>query len=71
VFVGRRKEIEIVSLSTWQASDKREAIRLRTAMMLVEAVVKMLEPGLNVTSIAAKRRKTTHGLSAARSLGAP
>ena len=36
---------------------KREAIPLRTAMMQVEAVVKMLQPGFNVASIAAKRRK--------------
>ena len=37
-------------------ANKREAIRLRTAMMQVEAVVKMLQPGFNVASIAAKRR---------------
>ena len=36
-------------------ANKREAIRLRTAMMQVEAVVKMLEPGFNVCGIAAKR----------------
>jgi hypothetical protein len=36
-------------------ANKREAIRLRTAMMQVEAVVKMLQPGFNVASIAAKR----------------
>ena len=27
-------------------ADKREAIRLRTAMMQIEAMVKMLQPGL-------------------------
>ena len=37
-------------------ANKREAIRLRTAMMQVEAVVKMLQPGFNLASIAAKRR---------------
>src|SRR5882762_9059738 len=31
-------------------------IWLRTAMMQVEAVVKMLQPGFNVASIVAKRR---------------
>src|SRR6202163_1165743 len=36
-------------------ANKPEAIRLRTAMMQVEAVVKMLEPGFNVCGIAAKR----------------
>jgi hypothetical protein len=34
-------------------ANKREAIRLRTAMLQVEAVVKMLQPGFNVASIAA------------------
>ena len=37
-------------------ANKREVIRLRTAMMQVEAVVKMLDPGFNVCGIAAKRR---------------
>ena len=41
-------------------ANKREAIRLRTAMMQVEAVVKMLEPGFNVASIAAKRRNKSN-----------
>jgi hypothetical protein len=36
-------------------ANKREAIRLRTAMMQVEPVVKMLQPDFNVASIAAKR----------------
>jgi len=34
-------------------ANKREAIRLRTAMMQVEAVVKMLQPRFNVANIAA------------------
>ena len=37
-------------------ANKREAIRLRTAMMHAEAVVKMLQPDFNVCGIAAKRR---------------
>ena len=41
-------------------ANKREAIRLRTAMMQVEAVVKMLQPGFNVASIAAKRRNKSN-----------
>jgi hypothetical protein len=41
-------------------ANKREAIRLRTAMLQVEAVVKMLEPGFNVASIAAKRRNKSN-----------
>src|SRR3984893_812945 len=41
-------------------ANKREAIRLRTAMMQVEAVVKMLRPGFNVASIAAKRRNKSN-----------
>jgi hypothetical protein len=36
-------------------ANKREAIRLRTAMTQVEAVVKMPQPGFHVASIAAKR----------------
>jgi hypothetical protein len=40
--------------------NKREAIRLRTAMMQVEAVVKMLQPGFNVAGIAAKRRNKSN-----------
>jgi len=38
----------------------REAIRLRTAMLQVEAVVKMPEPGFNVATIAAKRRNKSN-----------
>src|ERR1700694_3078283 len=41
-------------------ANKRAAIRLRTAMMQVEAVVKMLEPGFSVASIAAKRRNKSN-----------
>jgi hypothetical protein len=36
-------------------ANKCETIRLRMARMQVEAVVKMLQPGCNVASIAAKR----------------
>ena len=39
---------------------KREAIRLRIAMMQVEAAVKMLQPGFNIASIAAKRRNKSN-----------
>jgi hypothetical protein len=50
---------------------KREAIRLRTAMMQVEAVVKMLQPGFDVASIATKRAtRAIPGSSSGRSLGA-
>src|ERR1700676_2387705 len=41
-------------------ANKRETIRLRTAMLQVEAVVKMLQPGFNVASIAAKRRNKSN-----------
>jgi hypothetical protein len=41
-------------------ANKREAIRLRTAMLQVEALVKMLQPGFNVASIAAKRRNKSN-----------
>jgi hypothetical protein len=41
-------------------ANKREAIRLRTAMMQVEAMVKMLQPGFNVASIAAKHRNKSN-----------
>jgi hypothetical protein len=41
-------------------ANKREAIRLRTARMQVEAVVKILQPGFNVARIAAKRRNKTN-----------
>src|ERR1700716_2925625 len=41
-------------------ANKREAIRLRAAVMQVEAVVKMLQPGFNVASIAAKRHNKSN-----------
>jgi hypothetical protein len=41
-------------------ANKREAIRLRTAMIQVEAVLQMLQPGFNVASIAAKRRNKSN-----------
>jgi hypothetical protein len=41
-------------------ANKREAARLRTAMMQVEAVVKMLQPDFNVCGIAAKRRNKSN-----------
>jgi hypothetical protein len=37
-------------------ANKREATRLRTAMMQVEAVMKMLNPAVNIRLIAPKRR---------------
>jgi len=37
--------------------NKKEAKRLAQAMLHVEAVLKMLEPGYNVRSIAVRRRK--------------
>jgi hypothetical protein len=37
-------------------ANKREAIRLRTAMLQVEAVMKMLNPAVNIRIIAPKRR---------------
>jgi hypothetical protein len=37
-------------------ANKRAAIQPRTTMMQVEAVVKMLQPGFNIASIAAERR---------------
>src|SRR3979411_1721174 len=53
-------------------ANKREAIRLRTAMMQVEAVVKMLQPRTS-TSAASPRSAATraiHGSSAGPRLGA-
>ena len=40
--------------------NRREAVRLRTSMMQVEAVVQMLQPGFDVTKIAAKRRNKSN-----------
>lgn len=42
-----------------QAS-KREAEKLRTAMIQVEAVMKMLDPAFNARAISAKRRNQTN-----------
>jgi hypothetical protein len=36
--------------------NKRAAIKIRTSMMQVEAVLQMLQPGFSVAAIAAKRR---------------
>jgi hypothetical protein len=41
-------------------ANKREAVRLRTAMLQVEAVVKMPQPGFNVASIAAEHRNKSN-----------
>jgi hypothetical protein len=41
-------------------ANKREAIRLRTAMLQVEAVVKMLSPDFNLRAISAKRRNKSN-----------
>lgn len=40
--------------------NKRVAIKIRTAMMQVEAVLQMLQPGFNVAGIAAKRRNKSN-----------
>src|SRR6267143_1227948 len=40
--------------------NKRSAIKIRTAMMQVEAVLQMLQPGFNVAGIAAKRRNKSN-----------
>jgi hypothetical protein len=40
--------------------NKRAAIRIRTAMMQVEAVLQMLQPGFSVAAIAAKRRNKSN-----------
>ena len=40
--------------------NKRAAIKIRTAMMQVEAVLQMLQPGFSVRSIAAKRRNKSN-----------
>ena len=40
--------------------NKREAIRVRKAMIQVEAVLKMLQPGISVAGIAAKRRNKSN-----------
>jgi hypothetical protein len=40
--------------------NKRAAIKIRTAMMQVEAVLQMLQPGFSVAAIAAKRRNKSN-----------
>jgi hypothetical protein len=55
------------SLAGKLLANKREAIGLRTAMMQGEAVVKALQPGFNVTGIAANgATRATHDSSAGR-----
>ena len=49
-------------------ANKREAIPLRTAMLQVEAVLKMLRPNFSLWAISAKRRNPW--FSAGRSIGA-
>jgi hypothetical protein len=39
---------------------ERQRVRLKTAMMQVEAVLLMLQPGFNIKSIAAKRRNKSN-----------
>jgi hypothetical protein len=40
--------------------NSRQGVRLKTAMMQVEAVLQMLQPGFSVASIAAKRRNRSN-----------
>jgi hypothetical protein len=40
--------------------NERQRVRLKTAMMQVEAVLLMLQPGFNIKSIAAKRRNNSN-----------
>jgi hypothetical protein len=40
--------------------NSRQGVRLKTAMMQVEAVLHMLQPGFSVASIAAKRRNKSN-----------
>jgi hypothetical protein len=40
--------------------NKRAAVKIRTAMMQVEAVMQMLQPGLSVAAISAKRRNKSN-----------
>src|ERR1700710_380521 len=40
--------------------NERQRVRLKTAMMQVEAVLLMLQPGFNIRSIAAKRRNKSN-----------
>jgi hypothetical protein len=38
----------------------RQGVRLKTAMLQVEAVLQMLQPGFNIKSISAKRRNKSN-----------
>jgi hypothetical protein len=40
--------------------NERQRVRLKTAMMQVEAVLLLLQPGFNIRSIAAKRRNKSN-----------
>jgi hypothetical protein len=40
--------------------NERQCVRLKTAMLQVEAVPLMLQPGFNIKSIAAKRRNKSN-----------
>ena len=40
--------------------NRNAAVKIRTAMMQVEAVMQMLQPGLSVAAIAAKRRNKSN-----------
>lgn len=40
--------------------NRRQGVRLKTAMLQVEAVLQMLQPGFSVASIAAKRRNKSN-----------
>ena len=40
--------------------NRNAAVKIKTAMMQVEAVMQMLQPGFNVRSIAAKRRNKSN-----------
>src|SRR6202171_5042382 len=65
----RRNQIDTGRLAALPASrrigrklfeNKRAAIKIRTAMMQVEAVLQMLQPGFSVAAIAAKRRNKSN-----------
>jgi hypothetical protein len=52
--------------------NERQCVRLKTAMLQVEAVPLMLQPGFNIKSIARSAATSPiHGSRAARCLGAP
>jgi hypothetical protein len=40
--------------------NKRAAIKIRTAMMQLEAVLQLLQPGFSIAAIAAKRRNKSN-----------